>query len=325
MSSANPATTIITVTYNASDFISSYLDAIARVFDELSSLSLVIVDNDSADDTIALIKAFVEAHRLRDRVSIVASDENLGFGRGCNLGAAEAKEKFNAELFWFLNPDTVVDKKAATELLALVQSGSGDFVGSSLCDESNKVRSGAFRFPSALTVLLSTSLLGVLARMFPGKGSTIALSDVPVEADWLTGASFMVTKKVFDALEGFDSAYFLYFEEVDLFFRAKQNGYKVISTSSSVVYHASGASTGMNKHEVETKAKRRPPFWFESRRYFYIKNYGTVGFLLTDCAFIVGSLIRKIKNKLNGKPNTDPEKLLQDILAHSLIVKGTKR
>lgn len=313
----------MTVTYNAADFIGEYLESLLSVFAAMPNLSLVAVDNLSNDETTDIVESFAAEHGLSARLRVVKSGENLGFGRGCNLGADVAKAEFKSELLWFLNPDTKIDVSAAEVLISLLSDGKADFVGSSLCDESQQIRSGAFRFPTPLTVLLSTSLLGLLAKIFPGSRSTIELAEHPVESDWLTGASFMVKQSVFEQLNGFDKAYFLYFEEVDLFVRAKRGGFMILSSPDSVVYHASGASTGMNQRKLEQKAPRRPSFWFESRRYFYLKNYGAFTFLLTDCAFVVGTLVRKLKNRLNGIADTDPDRLLSDIIQHSVIVKGT--
>ena len=315
--------TIVTVTFNASDFIERYFEAAERVLDSFPNLSLVVVDNASSDDTVSKLSGCMSQADISDRCKLVVSEENIGFGRGCNLGAKNA-EGFCPEAIWFLNPDTVVSLESPIELLKQMVSDGCDFVGSALADENGQIRSGAFRFPTPITVFLSTSLLGFLARALPHRASTIEIKDRAVTADWLTGASFLVKKSAFDALGGFDAKYFLYFEEVDLFFRAKINDMKVVSTPKSTVYHQSGASTGINARKNSVKQPRRPAFWFESRRYFYLKNFGAFTFLATDIAFVSGMLIRKMKNFIQRKPDVEPEYLIRDIFAYSVFGKGTK-
>lgn len=314
---------IVTVTYNASDFILTYLDAVLKLLNEFPSMSLVVVDNASSDDTVNKMLAFSTEHQLSSRFKIVEAGGNIGFGRGCNLGAKSA-ETFSPDVIWFLNPDTVVSVETPLALMELVSEQNCDFAGSTLEDENGQLRSGAFRFPTPITVFMSTSLLGFIARAFPSKASTIALGQECVKADWLTGASFMVKKQAFEALDGFDSRYFLYFEEVDLFYRAGKLGMKVLSTPKSTVYHQSGASTGMNARRNTVKQPRRPAFWFESRRYFYLKNFGAAIFLATDIAFISGMLFRRFKNFVQRKPNLEPESLLRDVIGYSILAKGTK-
>ena len=108
--------------------------------------------------------------------------------------------------------------------------------------------------------------LGILDALFKNHVTAIPIQKQPYTADWLTGASFMVKNECFEALKGFDPHYFLYFEEVDLFYRAKQAGFSVWACPNSQVFHISGASTGINTQH--STPKRQPNYWFESRKYF---------------------------------------------------------
>ena len=309
-------TTIITVTYNASHFIERFAQSVAKLMLQNDDLSLVVVDNASNDDTVLKLAAVIEAQGLKSRARLRVSDSNLGFGKGCNLGAAEAQD-FSPQYLWFLNPDTEVEQSAFEYLIEGFTRHTTDFSGSALRNEKGEIRSGAFRFPTITTVFLSNAKLRVLDRFF-GRHTNTIVSAEPCYADWLTGASFMVRSTTFKALSGFDPQYFLYFEEVDLFLRAKRAGYKALFCPKSVVFHESGASTGMNTKQTP-EIKPRPKYWYESRRYFYWERYGRCYFFAVDFAFFLGQLILRVKSKLSGKPLREPPGLLKSTFFHSAL------
>ncbi len=304
---------IITVTYNSETFIEEYLSSIAE-FLQNKHHQLVIVDNASHDSTCSIIEKFATTNGLSNNIQIIPLTENVGFGKGCNKGANIAKEN-QATHLWFLNPDTKIFPGSGEELLSLITEGKTDFAGSVLLNNKSQPRSGAYRFPKLLNIILSNLKLGFLDRMFKKHITAIPIQNDPYKADWLTGASFMTTTKCFSNLKGFDPFYFLYFEEVDLFYRAKKAGHRVCTTPESKVFHISGASTGMNNHKKAQK--RRPKYWFESRRHFYIKNFGYCYFAIIDSAFVLTHLAWRARAKIQRKDLNTPPHFLRDIIAHS--------
>jgi N-acetylglucosaminyl-diphospho-decaprenol L-rhamnosyltransferase len=307
---------IITVTYNSSAFIIDYLDSISP-FVLSGQHKLIIVDNASTDDTCAIINQYVQNNHLSTQLQLIALDNNIGFGKGCNAGANAAKQDCPTYL-WLLNPDTKVFKNSGDELIALLNSDKKiDFTGSILVNEHGEPRAGAFRFPRLMNVILSTLKLGILDQLFKQHTTAIPISTKPYQADWLTGASFMVKADCFYHLNGFDPEYFLYFEEVDLFYRAHQAGLSVWACPNSKVFHISGASTGINNHK---KAIRRlPKYWFESRRYYYISNHGHAYFAIVDTALILCQLLWRFRARIQNKEDNTPPNFIHDILRHSHI------
>ena len=84
----------------------------------------------------------------------------------------------------------------------------------------------------------------------------------------------MIRPLVFDTVGGFDEAYFLYFEETDFCLRAKRVGFPTWYVPESRVMHIQGQSTRVTG--LHTRMKRLPPYWFESRRRYFIASYGTI-------------------------------------------------
>lgn len=307
---------IITVTYNATDFIFEYLKSLKALimFDE--RFSAVIVDNASSDGTQKLISDYIIQENLSKKIHFHASDQNAGFGTGCNVGASLVAE--NIKYFWFLNPDTDFSIDAGRSLVESLNADSKVCaVASVLRDGDGSITIGAFRFPFAMTTLLSNACIGVLDRCFPEHALHYSKASDDQNADWLTGASFMIRAAVYQEIKGFDETFFLYFEEVDLFYRLKQLGYVSRICSQSVVNHIAGASTGINNNTHASELPRKPAYWFESRRYFYIRHFGRGYLIFIDSIFVVANLIHRLKNFILRKPLVQPKRFLRDIVLFS--------
>jgi GT2 family glycosyltransferase len=235
----------------------------------------------------------------------------------------EIAQSHKTEFLWFLNPDTQINQDSGAHLLSLLEQNPHiDFAGSILSDEKDKLRAGAFRFPSIANIFVSTMRLKLLDNLFPQFTTAAPIETKPYPVDWLTGASFMTSTKHFEKLNGFDPTYFLYFEEVDLFYRAKKMGLSAWCCPQSHVFHISGASTGVSN---KTQNKRKPYYWFESRQYFYLSNYGRIYSTLTDLCLLIGVSCWKLRAKLQGKTDDTPDHLVKDILKHSYIASLLKK
>lgn len=319
---SGPDTAIITVTYNSADFITGFLDSIVNLLEgsEPNPL-LVVVDNASTDSTVEIVRHYIAAKGVEERILLRPQKDNVGFGRGCNAGV-EAARPYGVDYYWFLNPDTRVYPDTGRELVHFLQREKADFVGSQLVNEEGVPRPSAFRFPSATSELCRSVRLGALDKLMPKGRLDLPVAQEPYRADWLTGASFMVRRDAFDSLHGFDPHFFLYFEEVDLFFRARQQGFTCWCNPASQVYHFAGASTGISHSRKATKP--RPQYWFDSRRYFYCKNFGRAYFMLCDLAALSGLAVWQLRVRLQRKDNSDPPGLFKAIACNSLVLNRSR-
>jgi GT2 family glycosyltransferase len=108
-----------------------------------------------------------------------------------------------------------------------------------------------------------------------------------------------------------DEGFFLYFEEVDFFFRAAQSGWQTWYVPESVVMHIEGVSTGIKS------SKRRPSYWYDSRRRYYLKHYGISSLILADLLWTFGRstfFIRRLLNLGAQGEMRDPKFYTYDIL-----------
>jgi len=136
--------------------------------------------------------------------------------------------------------------------------------------------------------------LGAVTRWLSRSVVAPPVRDEAHPTDWVAGASMVVRRAVFERVGLLDECYFLYFEEVDFCHRASAAGWQIWFVPGSRVVHHEGASTG-----IRNRRRRRPGYWYESRRRFFIKLQGPLKWLLADCCWAAGRLIWTAQ-KLSG-------------------------
>jgi hypothetical protein len=102
----------------------------------------------------------------------------------------------------------------------------------------------------------------------------------PQQVDWICGASMMIRAALLEAIGGLDEGYFLYFEETDFCLRARRAGFQTWYVPQSRVMHVGGQSTGVT--ERNTAPRRLPTYWFDSRRRYFAKAFGTAHAMAID-------------------------------------------
>jgi len=189
--------------------------------------------------------------------------------------------------------------------------------GSRIEDVAGTVECSAHNAPSPLGELESSARLGVLTRALGHRAVSPPVQEMAHECEWVSGASLMVRRQVFDRIGLLDEGYFLYFEEADFCQRARKAGWEVWFVPGSRVIHLEGASTGIRSME-----HRRPGFWYDSRRRFFIKHFGISGLVFADALWALGRaslLLRRLLRLGYGGMNQDPKWLAFDLLWGDLL------
>jgi hypothetical protein len=125
----------------------------------------------------------------------------------------------------------------------------------------------------------------------------------------------MVRREVFEQIGLLDEGYFLYFEELDFCERARAAGWEVWHEPRARIVHLEGASTGISQ-----PGRRRPAYWYDSRRRFFLKRYGVRGLIAADVCWAAGRsllLLRRLL-RLGGSTEGDPLKFSRDLLIGDL-------
>lgn len=231
---------VIIVNWNAGSQLGDVISSIATHHDGYVD-TVVIVDNASTDDSLAIVETL--AHDLPFPLEVIRNKENRGFGAACNQGALLATSEF----LLFLNPDTrLLDgslSKPVTYMLRPENSNVG-IVGIQLLDEFGRVAHSCSRFPSVGIFLTNSTGLNRLYWMRRWTQAMVEWAhDMTRQVDQVMGAFFFIRRSLFTSLGGFDERFFVYFEEVDLSFRAYQAGYRSMFLSDSQTFHAGGGTS----------------------------------------------------------------------------------
>jgi N-acetylglucosaminyl-diphospho-decaprenol L-rhamnosyltransferase len=288
----------------------------------IGSAKVIVVDNCSGDGSAALIQAAIDRNGWGSWACVRELPRNGGYSYGNNACLREflaAPDK--PEFCLLLNPDTLVRPGAIAALVEFMDGHpDAGILGSRLEDPDGTPQRSAFRFHSILGELDARIRLGIFTRALKSYVMNPALSDVPRRADWVAGASMLVRSSVFEEVGLLDEGYFLYFEEVDFCLRAYRAGWSCWYVPQSRVVHLVGQSTGVTN--PKTSRNRLPSYWFDSRRRYFIKNYGPLYTLVIDCVWFVGQVLWEARRLLQRRPRVDPAAMFIDYARNSVFRRG---
>lgn len=317
---ANIAVTVVIVSYKSAQLSVDALqsvDAERQRFPDLD-IKAIVVDN-AAGDTPVIADAIAQK-QWADWATVLTSPKNGGFGYGNNYGFAHALANWHVDYFHILNPDTQVREGGINALVQFLEThAKAGVAGSSFETSDGEPWPYAFRFPSLASEFEGAAKFGLVTRLLQRAKVSMTMGSEAQQVDWLSGASMMIKADLAQALRGFDESFFLYFEETDLFQRAKQAGFERWYVPRSRVMHILGQSTKVT--EIADRPRRLPQYWYESRTQYFLKNHGLFSTLMTDVAVVLAyglNGIKRLSKKLFlNKPEYVTPYFMQDLLANS--------
>jgi len=250
---------IVIVNWNTRDLLRACLAALRAAVGGLS-YEVIVVDNGSTDGSAAMVgRDFPE-------VLLLDAGANLGFARANNLALARAV----GEAVVLLNPDTVCQPGSLRTLRDCVRTEPDNAAAGPLLLAADGTPTMSYgNFPAARYHWLN--LLGPLRRWLPSLRDQcftfVPSVDEPARpVDYVVGACMLIPRPMLDKLGPLDEQYFMYFEETDWCWRARQSGLRVFYCSGSRVYHFEGRSA------ARVSGFSRAQFQ-KSYRLFIAKNY----------------------------------------------------
>ncbi len=230
-----PLVSIILVSYNTAEHTCKALQSVQEQTQQ--SHEIIVVDNKSSDNSVALIRATFPS------IQLIESPENLGFAGGVCKGVEQAQGNY----LLLLNPDTVVLDGAIDKLLnfAEQQPKHGIWGGVTLNNDLSLNTQHAWSKPDFASLLFSALGLSKLfssSCLFNYANYGCWQRDTVKEVDILSGCFFLIKRQVWDELGGLDPTFFMYAEEADLCLRAKAQGYQPIVTPNARIIHHGGVS-----------------------------------------------------------------------------------
>src|SRR5882672_10468308 len=226
---------IVTLNYQKKELTIACLHSLWEHFAmelQNNTMEVIIIDNDSQDDSVAAILEEIRQKKFTN-MRVIANSSNAGFGAGCNKGAAVATGKY----LLFLNNDTVVKDTGFVKMAQYCDSHPEiAILGGQLRngDGSLQASTGKFYTPLYASLLLfGGQRFGILDK----SPKTIQ------KTDWVKGALFMIRKEIFEQLGGFDENIFMYTEDMELCYRAHLAGKQTYFYPDIMVVHKDHAST----------------------------------------------------------------------------------
>lgn len=309
---------IVIVNYRTPQLACDCLNSLQREILKFPQSHVWMIDNASGDQSGTMLQEWIESHSA-SWVTLRLMAENRGYAYGNNIGIREALESSTRfDYIWLLNPDTEVRENALTHLVSFLEAHPHiGLAGSRLEFADGTPQTSAFRFPSVLGEIEEGMRLGLISKLLARWRVPPPPQDQAHRCDWVAGASLLIRREVFDSIGLLDERYFLYFEETDFCYRAARAGWPCWYVPESRVIHYVGQSTGVT--DRQTRPKRRPAYWFESRSRYFRQNHNTTIALLADLAYIVSFTLWRIRRRLQKKPDTDPPHFLKDLIRHACI------
>ena len=306
---------VVIVTYKCAALT---LESLASVDAERSTtgtrIRVIVVDNASGD-TKDLAEA-IKSNNWASWVTLVTAPRNGGFAYGNNVGIQRAYDTATPAYVYLLNPDAQVRSGAIASLARFLEAHPDvGIAGSSFETRDGSNWPFAFRFPGLMSELLQGMEIGALMRLFDRWVVARHMSRVAQPTDWICGASMMIRPSVLARIGGMDENYFLYFEETDFCYRAKQAGFPTWYVPDSRVMHIMGQTTTVT--DISAGPRRLPDYWFESRRRYFAVTYGIGKAIAIDVVTLIANsvgLIKRIALKRDRVPH-----FLRDVIRHSVL------
>ena len=247
---------IVTLNYKKKELTIACIESLYEHFKnefESGHMEIIIVDNDSQDDSVPTFEKLVKEKKYKN-IQIIKNPTNAGFGSGCNTGAKKAKGEF----ILFQNNDTVVEDDGIIKMAEYMKEHSDiAILGGQLRNFDGSLQASAGKFYTlkyATLLLLGGQNFGLLDRS-PDKIQAV---------DWVKGALLMIRKDVYQELDGFDENIFMYTEDMELCYRAHLLGKKVYFYPNVLVKHKDQGST--NKTFAIVNIYKNLPYFYKKHR-----------------------------------------------------------
>jgi GT2 family glycosyltransferase len=270
-----PSLDIVIVNWNAGDLLRRCLASLPAALDPSFTLaSVVIVDNASADGSLEGLAA------LPLPLTIVRNATNRGFAAACNQGAAAG----HADYLLFLNPDVVVGRRALSVPLRFLENpanGDAGVAGIQLRDAVGRVARSCARQPTP--AMFWARIIG-LEAIAPSLVRPWLMTDwdhaSTRDVDHVIGAFYVIRRRLFERLRGFDERFFVYLEDLDVSVRARASGSRVVFLADAHAEHTGGGTSD------QVKASRIA-YSLHSRIRYGFKHFGPA----TAALLAVGTIV----------------------------------
>jgi GT2 family glycosyltransferase len=230
---------IIVVNWNVKELLDACLQSLLKAGHSTPRLAIeiIVVDSASSDGSSQMV------HDRFPQVRLIASQENLGYAKGNNVGAEAAQGRY----LFLLNPDTVVQPDALGRMVDYMDAHPEvGVLGPQLLWPDGSIQSSRRRFPTLGSLFWESTLL---EQWFPENRYVrrYHLADQSVDqaqkVDWVVGAAILIRHEAWQQVGPIDQDFFMYFEETDWCQRSAEAGWETHYLPTAQVIHYEGKSS----------------------------------------------------------------------------------
>jgi GT2 family glycosyltransferase len=230
---AEPSVAVVILNWNGKTFLENFLSSVLK--SDYQNLQIIVGDNASTDDSILFLKD------QYPQVKIIINDKNYGFAGGYN----HVLEKVNADYFVLLNSDVEVPENWIKPVIDLMQTDE------SIAVAQPKIKSQQFKnqfeYAGAAGGFIDTyGYPFCKGRIFDVVETDLNQYNQASEIFWASGAAFFIKSEAWKKIGGFDIDLFAHMEEIDLCWRLKNMGHKIMYCPDAEVYHVGGGTLNAN-------------------------------------------------------------------------------
>lgn len=267
---------VVILNYNVRYFLEQCIKSVHRAITSIDA-EIIVIDNNSEDDSCAMVK------RLFPEVRLIENKENVGFSKANNQAVKVAK----GEYVCILNPDTAVGENTFLNCLNYAASIENmGALGVYLIDGTgNFLPESKRNVPTPKASLFK--MIGLKKRYYANHLDPQQAGAVSV----LVGAFMFIKKTVYEEVNGFDEAYFMYGEDIDLSYKIMQAGYTNHYLGTADTLHYKGESTQKDLEYLNR--------FYGAMRIFYKKHFKTNALL--DISVTLGVHLAKLKRRFSFK------------------------
>lgn len=231
----------VIVNWNGKDDTVRCLDSLQKVNLMGNTLSIIVVDNGSTNDSVGVItKAF-------PKISLIETGKNLGFTGGNNIGIEKAIE-IGADLIWLLNNDTLVDQQVLSFASVFDDSSVGACGSKIYFSPGHEFHHDRYKESERGHVFWYAGGIVDWNNLYASHRGVDEVDhgqyDKIIETPFITGCSFVVRNEVIKQIGMLDNTYFLYLEDLDLNIRIQKAGFKTLYVPESILWHVNAGSSG---------------------------------------------------------------------------------
>lgn len=239
---------IVVLNWNCAD---DAMRCIESLLSQTICPDIILVDNNSRDDSVDRLEIFIAQHP-KSTITFLKNTHNSGYSGGNNIGFQYALHN-DYSLIGTLNPDAIAHPAWVENLLTELDSEADTAVATGLLLQSNRITIDSSGEQYSTWGIPSPRGRGLLKDSAPRKSEYIFAS---------TGGGFICRASMLQDVGLFDEKFFMYFEDVDLCFRAQLRGYKIRYTPSAVAYHKTGTSSNKVPGLTITQTFKNLPLLF---------------------------------------------------------------